>query len=224
MNRTNQTLASACPLCISSNTVLFFTSTQKNLERNYLLCNTCDLVFVPPEFHIDQESQKTRYLTHNNDPDNPNYRAFLGRLWDELRPRLSASSRGLDYGAGPGPALAAMIEEDGFSVALYDPFFFPDESVLSTTYDFVTCTETVEHFSSPRKDFMRLDGILDHGGLLGVMTSILGDKVGFADWYYHRDPTHVAFYSPATFRWIAAWRSWDIEFPRKNVVVLRKPL
>ena len=223
MHNTNRKQTSGCPLCTSNRTVLFFTSTQKNLERDYVHCERCDLVFVPPEFHLEPESQKARYLTHNNDPDDPDYRTFLARLWDELRPRLPAGSRGLDYGAGPGPALAAMIEQDGFGASIYDPFFFPDESAFSATYDFVTCTETVEHFTSPRREFARLDGILARGGLFGLMTSILEDKDGFADWYYHRDPTHVAFYTKATFRWIAVWLSWDMEFPRKDVVVFRKP-
>ena len=47
---------------------------------------------------------------------------------------------GLDFGAGPGPALAAMMSEDGFDVAIYDPFFQPDAEALQRKYDFITCT------------------------------------------------------------------------------------
>ena len=211
-----------CPLCRSTQTTLFHTSTQKNLERDYRHCDTCDLVFVPPEFHVDTEAARERYLTHDNDPDNADYRRFLSRLWDELRPRLSKGARGLDYGAGPGPALAAMIEEDGYSAALYDPIFHPDETVLAHTYDFITCTETVEHFATPRADFIRLYELLAHGGWLGIMTDILEDKVEFGEWYYHRDPTHVAFYTPRTFRWIGEWLGLEVEIPHGRVVVLRK--
>ena len=114
--------------------------------------------------------------------------------------------------AGPGPALAAMIEEDGFSAALYDPLFHPDESVLARTYDFITCTETVEHFATPRADFQRLHRMLVPGGWIGIMTDILEDREGFGDWYYHRDPTHVAFYSRRTFRWIGEWLELEVEF------------
>ena len=203
--------------------MLFFTSTQKNLERTYYQCRVCDLVFVPPEFHLGPEAEKTRYLTHNNDPEDAAYRAFLARLWDELRPRLSTSGRGLDYGAGPGPALAAMMKESGYSIAVYDPFFYPDRSVLCANYQFITCTETAEHFSSPRGDFMRLHEMLEPGGWLGVMTGILSAEERFADWYYHRDPTHVAFYGENTFRWIAKWLQWEVEFPRTNVALFHKP-
>ena len=211
-----------CPLCLSTQTSLLFTSTQKNLERDYLHCDTCDLIFVPPKFHLDADAARQRYLTHDNDPDDPDYRRFLSRLWDELRPHLPQGSRGLDYGAGPGPALAAMIQEDGFSAALYDPIFHPDETVLANTYDFITCTETVEHFATPRADFLRLNELLAPGAYLAIMTDILEDKSTFPDWYYHRDPTHVAFYSPNTFQWIAAWLDLTLEHPRPRVILLRK--
>ena len=212
-----------CPLCLSTQTSLLFTSTQKNLERDYFHCETCNLVFVPPDFHLDENAARDRYLTHDNDPDNPDYRRFLSRLWHELRPRLPEGARGLDYGAGPGPALVAMIQEDGFTAALYDPIFHPDETVLTATYDFITCTETAEHFATPRTDFLRLYELLAPGAYLGIMTDILEDIRKFPDWYYHRDPTHVAFYSTRTFHWIATWLHLQIEHPRPRVVLLRKP-
>ena len=117
-----------------------------------------------------------------------------------------------------------MIEEDGFSAALYDPLFHPDETVLAHTYDFITCTETVEHFATPRADFLRLHKILAPGASLGIMTDILEDKEGFGDWYYHRDPTHVAFYTRHTFHWIAEWLGLGVEFPQRRVILFRKPL
>ena len=42
-------------------------------------------------------------------------------------------------------------------------------------YDFITCTETAEHFVAPRDDFLRLDGMLARGAWLGVMTETLDD-------------------------------------------------
>ena len=213
-----------CPLCLSEGASLFHTSHQKNLERDYFHCRTCDLVFVPVEFHLDPDAARARYLTHDNDPDNADYRRFLSRLWDELRPRLTAGARGLDYGAGPGPALAAMIEEDGYSAELYDPLFHPDETVLADTYDFITCTETVEHFATPRVDFLRLYKILAPGAYLGIMTDILEDIRNFPDWYYHRDPTHVAFYTRHTLHWIAEWLKLEVEFPKERVVLYRNAL
>ena len=84
------------------------------MSRDFVHCQVCDLVSVPRRFHVGAEAERQRYLEHNNDPDDPDYRAFLDRLWTQMKPRLDPGAKGLDYGAGPGPALAAMMAEDGF--------------------------------------------------------------------------------------------------------------
>ena len=104
----------------------------------------------------------------------------------------------------------------------YDPLFHPDESALEETYDFITCTETAEHFSSPRDEFDRLQALLKPLGWLGVMTGMLEDWSEFGDWYYHRDPTHISFFSRRTMSWIADRYSWKARFPRPNVVLFHK--
>ena len=59
---------------------------------------------------------------------------------------------GLDFGCGPGPALANMMQSDGYEMEIYDPFFFPNKDALSKKYDFITCTETAEHFFNPHDE------------------------------------------------------------------------
>ena len=194
------------------------------MSRDFVHCNVCDLVSVPSRFHVGDEAERKRYLEHNNDPDDPDYRAFLDRLWGQLKPHLRPGSKGLDYGAGPGPALAAMMAEDGFEVSVYDKHFQPDRAVLRHTYDFIVCTETAEHFDDPAGSFRELDGQLGAGRWLGVMTAMLDDWADFPEWYYHRDPTHVAFYSRRTMQWIADWHGWRASFPKENVALFRKPL
>jgi hypothetical protein len=213
-----------CPLCSSVETRPFYQSRLKNLERNYLSCDSCKLIFVPPRFHLSAAAQKERYLQHNNDPDDARYREFLSRLLGELTPFLRRGSKGIDYGSGPGPALATMLRHGGFDMQTYDLHFQPDRSVLSERYDFITCTETVEHFAAPRREFQMFDSILEAGGWLGLMTSMLRDPSDFPDWHYHRDPTHIAFYSESTMRAIARTFGWDVFFPRENVALFRKPL
>jgi SAM-dependent methyltransferase len=119
--------------------------------------------------------------------------------------------------------LAAMLREAGHSVALYDPFFARDPSVLDGDYDFIVCSETVEHFHRPAEEFARLDRMLRHGGWLGIMTSFQPADEDFADWHYRRDPTHVVFYSAATFHWLALRFDWQCEIPRPDVVLMQKP-
>ena len=212
-----------CPLCLGLDCRYLHRSEDSHGLREFYECLTCDLAFVPPRFHLPQMIEYDRYRLHNNDPDDEGYRRFLSRLWDVLKPRLPESSRGLDFGCGPGPALAQMMREDGFDVRLYDPFFFPDRCVLELKYDFVTCTETVEHLRSPSMTFALLDGLVIPGGRIGVMTGMLDDRSDFASWYYQRDPTHIAFYSKRTMLWIGEMNAWVTEFPAPNVTIFFKP-
>ena len=114
------------------------------------------------------------------------------------------------------------MKKDGFEVFLYDPFFYPDKDVLTKQYDFITCTETVEHFHNPWKEFNTLNTILKPNGWLGVMTSFLTTDVMFENWYYRRDPTHVTFYSEKTFQVIASQRNWICEIKSKDIALLKK--
>lgn len=92
------------------------------------------------------------------------YRAFLNRAAGPLLERLPPARQGLDFGCGPGPALAIMLREAGHTVALFDPFFYPDPAVLASAYDFITCTEVAEHFHRPAEEFSKLDALLNPGG------------------------------------------------------------
>jgi hypothetical protein len=223
MNNPNKYISGCeCRLCGSTDPALFFKGGKASGFRNFLRCPICDLVFVPEEFFSDRDSEESQYLLHNNDVNDPDYRAFLGRLYYELKPHLAYGAKGLDYGAGPGPALVGMMRDDGFEVRIYDPFFHPDTGVLDESYDFITCTETVEHFRQPSFEFKRLDAMIRQGGWLGVMTSMLDDWSAFPAWHYHRDPTHICFYSRTTMRWIAGEYSWEVAFPRQNVTLFRK--
>ncbi len=99
--------------------------------------------------------------------------------------------------------------------------FFPDDGVLESRYDFVTCTEVAEHFHAPAQTFARLFGLLRPGGLLAVMTGFPPATEQFANWHYRRDPTHVVFYQPSTFQWLAQHHGAHCEIPCRNVALLR---
>ncbi|HUF86708.1 MAG TPA: class I SAM-dependent methyltransferase [Thermohalobaculum sp.] len=192
--------------------------------RDYWRCATCEARFVDPRQHPSREDELAHYLQHRNDPDDPAYRGFLAKLADPLLARLPARSRGLDYGCGPGPALAAMLREAGHAVALHDPFFHPDPEALAPQYDFVTCTETAEHFHRPAAEFERLAGLVRPGGWLALMTCFQTDDGRFAGWHYRKDPTHVVFYRETTLRHIAGRLGWTCAIPVKDVALMRKPM
>ena len=207
-----------CIVC-KSKLVEFF-KTRDNKE--YWCCDNCSAKFLDKKHYISMAEEKERYLEHNNRVDDKNYRDFLSRLSMPLKEKLSPKCKGLDFGCGHGPALADMLRSDGFDVDLYDPFFFPNKGVFSKQYDFITSSETVEHFFDPFKEFDTLNNLLAPKGWLAIMTSFLTTGDAFEDWYYRRDPTHVVFYSERTFEIIASQRNWVCEVPKKDIVLMYK--
>lgn len=172
---------------------------------------------------LNREAEIAHYMTHENSPLDECYRRFLSQLWEPLGEYLRPGHCGLDFGAGPGPTLNLMASEDGFPCAVYDPFFCPDKSVLNCRYDFVTCSETAEHFHDPLGSFGCLYGLLQPGGWLGVMTVRYDERISFRDWYYRRDPTHVVFYQDSTIQWVCEYFGFEEPlFISDRVVLLRK--
>lgn len=208
-----------CPVC-EARPSRPFTRVE---ARDYWRCEHCLATFLDPGQLPGPEEERAHYLLHRNDPADGGYRGFLARAAEPLLARLAPAGDGLDYGCGPGPALAAMLREAGHRVALYDPFFAPDRAVLARRYDFVTCTETAEHFHRPAAEFRTLDGLLRPGGWLALMTCLQIDDGRFARWHYRRDPTHVVFYREATLRHLATRHGWGCELPGGNVALMRKP-
>jgi SAM-dependent methyltransferase len=207
-----------CPVCENASCGFFL----KADGRDYWRCGVCVATFVDPEQLPSADTEIAQYLLHQNDPQDEGYRSFLNQLAKPLLSRLPTGQRGLDYGCGPGPALAAMLREAGHSVALFDPFFATDRDVLSRSYDFITCTEVTEHFHRPSHEFRKLDSLLKPGGWLGLMTTFQTDDARFFHWYYRRDPTHVVFYRKETLLHLARLHGWRCEFPAPNVALMNK--
>lgn len=207
-----------CPLCNATRSQPFFADAR----RAYLRCSVCALVFVPPEFYLSAAEERAEYDKHENDVEDPGYRKFLSRLFIPLNKILKENSQGLDFGCGPGPALAHMFREAGHTVALYDLFYAPDLSVLNDSYDFISATEVVEHLYLPGSELSRLWRILADGGTLGVMTKLVLDQEAFSRWHYKNDPTHVCFFSRETWRWWAQKHHARLTFAATDVVLLKK--
>lgn len=206
-----------CPLCGHAAAPL-----DKDRRRCYFQCPECRLIFADPASHLDAAAEKAIYDLHRNDPADAGYRRFLGRLAAPLLTRLAPGMRGLDFGCGPGPALSPLLREAGMHMADYDPFYAPDPALLECEYDFVTCSEVVEHFRQPAADWERLVATVRPGGWLGVMTQLVISPERFRHWQYKNDPTHVAFHSAQTFAWIGARFGFDVERADTAVMLLRK--
>lgn len=207
----------ACPLCAGQD------SRPIDCDgRLYFRCDECALVHLSPALRLPSDAERAEYDLHRNDPQDALYRRFLERSLGEVRSRFAPPARGLDFGCGPGPALVAMAREAGYRVDAYDPFYADEPTVFSRRYDFITCTEVVEHLFSPRTELDRLWGLLNPGGALVIQTQRVLDDARFRAWNYRRDPTHVVFFADATFAWLA--RRWDacLALPHRDVAVLRR--
>lgn len=209
----------SCILCKQNRTSIHYTSKI----YTYLHCPNCDLVFVNPRERLAYAEEKMRYDHHQNDPEDPNYRKFLSQLFDPLNKELKPSSCGLDYGSGPGPALSVMFEEAGHQMEIFDPFYSNNPAVLNNTYDFITTTETAEHFYQPKKEFERLWKMLAPGGYLGIMTLLRPENTPLEEWHYIRDDTHVSLYSEKTFLWLSEKWNAELTIIGDRVIIMKKP-
>lgn len=208
-----------CLLCDSLRVNSFF---QDRL-RLFFCCENCSFVFANPHSFPSPESERQIYELHQNNPDDYRYRRFLNRLALPLQKRLGAQNQiGLDFGCGPGPTLSLMLEEMGYRMEIYDPFFYANEEVLKRQFDFVTCTEVVEHFHNPIVDFKRMLSLLRPNGLLAIMTSFVPACEEFSQWGYKNDPTHVCFFCRKSFEYLASHLLLRIDFVADGVVFFEK--
>lgn len=203
----------SCPLCDAADAAAFHEGSRGTFRR----CATCALVFLDPTQWPSLDSEIARYELHENDAD-ADYEEFLSRLALPVIARTPAGARGLDYGSGDSDVLAALLTRAGRPTMAYDPAFRPGDA-LKERYDFVVCSEVVEHVHEPRALFERFRRLVRPGGVIGIMTGMYDAVPSFGDWWYIRDITHVCFYSKVTFEWIARRLGWAVEFPAANVVL-----
>ncbi len=204
----------SCPLCKSTQPRLFFEIQEKVYrqikKRTYFQCPNCDLIFLDPSQRLARAQEKKRYDTHENNSDNSGYIDFLKQVWTPLKNELKKGAVGLDYGAGPNPVLAQVIKSEGFKVDIYDPIYSPEPVVGS--YDFITCTEVIEHAFEVFKLLEQLDKHLKPRGFLGLMTEVYSHSICFKSWRYRHDDTHVCFFSLKTIEFISDLMNWSLKF------------
>ncbi|MGL4936447.1 class I SAM-dependent methyltransferase [Shewanella sp.] len=207
-----------CPLCRGADMTLYY----QDKKRDYHQCQTCFLVSVQKESYLDAAAEKAEYDKHENDPEDLGYQRFLSRTLDPLLARLSSGAQGLDFGCGAGKALSVMASARGYSVVNYDLYYANQPELLTRQYDFITLTEVIEHVSDAHALLGQLDQLLKAEGILAVMTKRVQNPTAFATWHYKNDPTHINFYSEATFAWLAQHYGWRLELIDKDVVFLHK--
>lgn len=208
-----------CKICGSSNLEII------DIEDKYYYCQDCEVIFVETAEIVDQTEEKERYEGHDNNHQNDGYvRMFENFIEAVIEPYINTNqiNSALDFGCGPGPVLADLLEPRELEVDIYDPYFFPKKVFLNKNYDLITSTEVFEHFSDPVKEMELLTSHLKEGSYLAVMTSFHPGPEDFEDWWYKWDPTHIVFYNQQTFKKIASDFDLDIVYSDQEKYILFK--
>lgn len=191
-------------------------------NKIYFECLSCRLVFLSKEFHLSHDQERDIYDFHQNDPKDQGYRKFLKPALDAVTQYVPPKAMGLDVGCGPGPTLSLMLSEQGFHVEIYDKFYYPEQSVFQQKYDFITCTEVIEHISELDAFIEKLLSCLKPKSHLIMMTKIFQDKQDFTTWYYKDDPTHISFLRVQTVHFIAKKYQLALKDLTGQMVVFQK--
>lgn len=209
-----------CNLCFNETYALY----DPEIKVTYAVCDSCGFTYKPPKFHVEASKEKALYDNHQNTMENEGYVNMFKRFLNQGVYPFIDSGAALEYGSGPGPVLYELLKRAGFAVDHYDPFYHPNETVFSKTYDLITSTEVFEHFHDPQKEIKTLSAILNKGGYLAIMTSFRPlDDDAFLKWWYRRDKTHVSFYTLRALDLLArAHGLYRLSTNHKNIVTYRK--
>lgn len=167
-------------------------------SRRYYNCPDCKSIFMDPQDYLTSQEEEERYKEHNNDINDSRYQEFVAPIVKAVQNDYRPNTLGLDYGCGTGPVITKLLNDKGYKLNLYDPYFADYPENLKVKYDYIVCCEVIEHFYNPKEEFQRLNWLLKPGGAIFMKTEIYDDDIDFDTWYYKNDPTHVFFYSQKT--------------------------
>lgn len=198
------------------------TSLKNKIDDSFFVCEVCSAIVKDSQFYITIQQEKERYESHNNDINDTRYQQFTSPITEFILDNYSQKHVGLDYGCGTGPVISKQLQNNGFRVQLFDPFFYPDENYLNFQYDYIFSCEVFEHFFHPKQEIEKLLLLLKLGGRLLIMTHQFDELTAFSKWYYRKDSTHVFIYTQKTFEFIAKKYQLTIENNNNRFVILKK--
>ncbi|MDA3817128.1 MAG: hypothetical protein PF486_07110, partial [Prolixibacteraceae bacterium] len=97
-------------------------------------------------FYPTQIRERERYIEHNNDVNDVRYQNFVSPITGAVQNDFSPVDSGLDFGGGTGPVITNFINDNGYNIIDYDPYFNDRPELLEKTYDYIACCEVMEHF------------------------------------------------------------------------------
>lgn len=208
-----------CCLCHSHNCERF----AENGSRKFILCNSCGLVFVPAEYHLTQQQEKTRYARHRNTADNKDYVDYLSKIADAVLNLAGPPAMICDFGSGREHVLADILNSREAACIAHDPLYGM-VAAAKGQFDVVVACESLEHLRDPRQGMDFIMRLVKPHGIVYVRTRLY-DRVGdFSAWWYAKDPAHIVFYCERTMKTVAELLGKRIvESNGKDVVIFWPP-
>lgn len=195
------------------------------MQSDFFHCKHCAFIFKDEKNIVSEARERRQYAQHNNSFESPGYVAmFEDFIAKCITPYRHGVRTVLDFGSGPGPVLSKLLEDKGFEVDIYDKFFAPKPVYENKRYDMIASTEVIEHIKDPLEIMAFFKKHLRENGYLCLMTQFhTDDKKDFLQWWYRKDPTHISFFRPETFKVLAEKMGFELlYFDEKKLLVLQK--
>ncbi|MCL1056377.1 class I SAM-dependent methyltransferase [Shewanella gelidimarina] len=205
-----------CPLCLSSNSQLFYENKKRCLYR----CHQCELVFADANSHLPPNAELQKYRLANNK------HKLLSQFLFDLVSQCETSGQsllGLNFGRTLDPKSLQRVTEHGHIINQYDPSLAPWNRQLKQQYDFICCYRVFEHFRFPYKEWRLLCELVKPGGWIAINTPLLTDLDGFDKWHHKNNITHVSFYQQQSFKYLANNAGFKLLFAANDLILVQKP-
>lgn len=154
--------------------------------------------------------------------DSEGYQNFFKVFVQYVMAHKKPIDLGLDYGSGPSSVVQDQLVKQNYHVKVFDPLFHNHTETLQKKYDYVICTEVIEHFKDPETELNKLMGLLKPSGDLFLKTGLTDEVTDFSRWHYHRDITHVGFFNQKSIRWVAHHFGLELIHCSPDVIHLTK--
>lgn len=213
-----------CKICQADTRVLCHPITQ----HRYYRCEQCDFVFKSEVHYLSASDELREYDLHTNSIEDLRYVDYFKRFIEAaVVGYASIGRKGLDFGSGPSPVLATILERDyGYDMDIYDLFYAPEKVFQGRRYDLITSTEVVEHLEDPLAFFQLVRGLMCEDGVLAVMTLFHPEEdEAILKSHYLRDQTHISFFSLRTMETVAALAGLEVIYTdHKRYISFRRGL
>ena len=189
-----------CALCRSADTSHVATVKQ----RPFFHCRRCDLLFVPPDYHLSVQDERTRYALHDNTVENGGYVRFLSEVADVVQRQVVPGARLLDFGCGKHAVLAGMLRSRGMACDAWDPLYPYPALPETPTYGGIVLCEVIEHCRDLPGTIRRIGELRTPKAVVILRTQCPPGAVDLHKWWYAQDCTHIHLFSIRALEAVAA--------------------